>query len=153
MSKFIRTLAATAALVAGAAQATTVTPTAFPFSGNISAGQTLDFSFVTLSAGYASFNEVIFNGGLKAPAYFALLQAGAPLQADTENGLKSKTLIFNTLDAGAYTLRLTAGAVGGAYSISSNVALASQVPEPVGTALALAGVGVAGLLLSRRKVS
>jgi PEP-CTERM motif len=154
MSKFIRTLAATAALVAGAAQATVVTPSVFPVTGTIAANQTIDFSFITLATGYASFNETIKNGGSsKAPAYFALWQGGTELTADSITGLRSKTLTFNSLDAGAYTLRLTAGAIGGTYEINSNVGLASAVPEPTGTLLALAGVGVAGLLLSRRKVS
>jgi hypothetical protein len=148
MSKFIRTLAATAALLAGAAQA--AVPSAFPFTGTIAANQTIDFSFITLAGGYATFNETILNGGLKAPALFELRDAGGPLVADSTTGFKSKTLNFNYLDAGAYTLRLTAGATGGAYSVASNVGLASQVPEPETLALALAGVGIAGTMLRRR---
>jgi PEP-CTERM motif len=152
MSKFIRTLATAAAMAAGAAQAAAPV-SAFPLTGTIAANQTLDFSFVTLATGGASFSETIFNGGLKAAATFALLQGSQPLTPDDIQGNKAKTLYFDSLDAGPYTLRLTAGAIGGTYEINSNVGLASAVPEPTGTLLALAGVGVAGLLLSRRKVS
>jgi hypothetical protein len=59
-----------------------------------------------------------------------------------------KSFSFTSLAAGNYKFTI-AGAATSAYSINANVA-AVPVPEPGSYVLALAGLGIAGLMLRRR---
>jgi MYXO-CTERM domain-containing protein len=88
--------------------------------------------------------------GPQTMTFAALTLTNVALGASTDTNL-ADGFSFTGLSAGSYALSLSGTSItGGAYSGYYDVVTTSAVPEAGSTALALAGLGVAGLLLRRR---
>ena len=156
--------AATLALAASGAQAANVTVTPTTGGSTLTApGAALTSWSITLATGVTSATfaasaklngtSVIENGlTLTGPS---LSSSGS---LTTLPGGKSQFLSFPTgLAAGTYTLTLGSNVAANLfdYKVVTNIAASNltvtQVPEPAGAALGLAGAGVVGLLMRRRR--
>jgi PEP-CTERM motif len=149
-------LAAAATLATSAALAASPTPLDF---GTINAGTPVDIFFTLNADTGASFTAEITDttGNRVKPTVFQLFTGPTfadPVNHTNTSGRFNTLKAYDTLTAGNYKFSLQG--VTGTYAVyqgSGVAATLTPVPEPTGTILALAGVGVAGLLLSRRKVS
>jgi hypothetical protein len=152
---------ALAAAAVGSAQAT-VAPTFNSVSGTVSAadvrfdaaGNYSTGSFNLAPTGFATFtlqvtaSESRPTNPVEAFVYFngSLLTNGAASQSS--NG-GAYVLNFSSLTAGLYRVDVTGTPLA---KVSVGYEAAAAVPEPESVALLLAGLGVVGFSLSRRKV-
>jgi len=117
--------------------------TAVQQSINVSAGQFLSFSwqFATQETGFLDHAFVVIDGSVFTLATRATAPGGIFSLPITQDGTVS--LAFGVVDTGDVT---------GVSALSvSNVQLSAVVPEPAPAAMLLAGLGVMGLLVKRRR--
>lgn len=154
--KFKSLVAVAAMVAAGAASAAPVS-----FSGFVAPGAfTASLGSVVVAPG---FTASVFGGVSSSPftttfstpfgptvvSFDALTFSGVTLGALTDSDL-SNGFSFLGLSAGTYALSVSGfSSTGGVYAGGYDV-LSTPVPEPMSYALALAGLGIAGLMLRRR---
>jgi hypothetical protein len=147
----LKHVAAVAAfLAAGAAQATggALSTGGTTFASLAAAAESWTFDLTAKSFGSLTLFSTT-GGGLSG---FTLTTAtnGAVSGLSVSSFLPyGSSLSFSSLAAGSYKLTVS-GALGTGYGINANIA-AAPVPEADALVLAIAGVGVAGLLRRRRQ--
>jgi MYXO-CTERM domain-containing protein len=114
------------------------------------------FSQFTLGATSTTLAAVANGGdGIVDFSLVGALPPGATLDPDV--GTDSATLTFYNLSAGTYQLRLETltGTLSSAVQVTvgGSPLTVTSVPEPESYALALAGLGVVGLLARRRRTA
>jgi MYXO-CTERM domain-containing protein len=142
-------VAAAAMLVAGVSGAWAVPLTLGTAVNGVLTASPTQYSFsVPLVGGAVDFMAIdySFSGSIGSFSVTGPLGAVAPTSS-LVNGGSVAALSFGSLSAGAYTLSI-GGGVGTGYRLTS--AFTPAVPEAGSMALALAGLGVAGLMLRRR---
>lgn len=154
MNTFIRSAALGALLAAGAMSQAVAAATVID-SDSIAAFTPDSFSFNLASDSFASFTATVRNGSNVPvkPLSFDLYSGTTLIAASSSLGSISTNNTYSNLLAGMYTLKFESS-VAGTYKITQGTGVAvTAVPEPESIALALAGIGVAGTLLRRRKLA
>lgn len=150
-------VAAAAMLVAGAASAA---PISFGGMVLVPGAFTLNLGSVVVAPGfstnvYGGVSSSPFTVTTSTPAgpmtlsFSALTLSSASMGASVDTDL-SNGFSFLGLTAGTYTLSVSGTAVTGGYYAGAYDSVSTPVPEAGSMALALAGLGVAGLMLRRR---
>jgi hypothetical protein len=146
-------------------RATTPTPPTAPalvssaFLGTtaIGAGQTIAFNFDLATKATTGILTITFANGQK-PVLFGLFDAaGKVASVDSFNGT-SQADVFSMLAVGTYTVQV-ASAAATTFSIKSTFAgtnftapsVVATVPEADSAVLTLAGLGLAGAVVARRR--